>query len=71
MAKRAKTSSFVTEVELNPTGRQAKKMRSRFEAAHQVYDACLGETLRRMDLVRQSPKWRPQFLQYSPCWRTG
>ena len=55
---RAKTSSFVTEVELRPTGKQAKKMRARFEAARQVYNACLGESLKRLRLMRESKDWQ-------------
>ena len=47
MAGRAKTGSFVTVVELLPTGKQAKKLRAKFEAARQVYNAALGEALHR------------------------
>ena len=57
MAARSPTSSFATEVELRPTGKQSNKLRARFQAARQVYNACLGETLRRLDLMRESKGW--------------
>ena len=53
MAK-ATTPSFITEVELRPTPSQAKKLRSKFEAARLVYNACLGESLRRLKRLRDS-----------------
>jgi transposase len=51
---RSKTPPFITELEILPTPRQAKRLRSRFEAARQIYNACLGECLKRLDLLRQS-----------------
>lgn len=51
---RASTPSFVTEIELLPAGKQKKQLRSKFEAARPVYNACLGESLRRLDRIRQS-----------------
>jgi putative transposase len=51
---RSKTPSFITELEILPTPQQTKRLRSRFEAARQVYNACLGECLKRLELLRQS-----------------
>ena len=55
---RATSSSFVTVVELAATGAQAKKLRSKFEAARQVYNACLGEALKRLRLMREARAWQ-------------
>lgn len=55
---RSSTKSFVTELEILPTGKQAKKIRARFEAARQVYNACLGESLKRLKLMRESRAWQ-------------
>jgi transposase len=55
---RATTDSFVTEIELLPTGKQAKRLRSKFEAARQVFNACLGESLKRLKLMRESRAYR-------------
>lgn len=52
------TSSFVTEIPLKVTPAQEKALFNRFEAARQVYNACLGECLRRLDLMRQSRAWQ-------------
>lgn len=49
-----KTSSFVTEIPLKATPYQEKQLNKRLEASRQVYNACLGETLRRLNLMRQS-----------------
>ncbi len=55
MASRSKTESFVTEIELLPTGKQVKKLRSKFEAARLVYNAAMGEARKRM---RESRAWQ-------------
>ena len=47
------TPSFVIEIELRPTGKQAKKMRDRLKAAHQVYRACIGEARRLLNLLSE------------------
>ena len=53
MARRSRTPSFVTEIELQPTGKQAKTMRAPFKAAHQVYRACIGEARRLLNLLSE------------------
>jgi len=50
----AKTPSFVTEIPLRASPSEEKRLLSRLEAARQVYNACLGEALRRLRLLRQS-----------------
>lgn len=52
-----KTLSFVTEIPLKITTNQDQILLKRFEAARQVYNACLGESLRRLRLMRQSKAW--------------
>lgn len=51
---RATTESFITEIPLRTTPLQEKRLRARFEAARQAYNACLGESLKRLRRLRQS-----------------
>ena len=50
----AKTPSFVTEMPLQVSPSQERVLLARLEAARQVYNACLGEGLKRLELLRQS-----------------
>lgn len=52
------TPSFVTEIPLKATASQEVALNKRFNAARQVYNACLGEGLRRFDLMRESKAWQ-------------
>lgn len=54
MAKKAKTPSFALEMPLvaSPSGEAIAV--ARFEAARQIVNACLGESLKRLSLLRQS-----------------
>ena len=62
MSKTKSTSengpSFVAEFGLRTTPRDERELRVRFEAARQMYNACLGETLRRLSLMRESKDYR-------------
>lgn len=49
-----KTASMVCEIPLKVTPQQEAILLSRLEAARQMYNAVLGETMRRIDLIRQS-----------------
>ena len=51
---RAKTPSFVTELPLRVSPTQERLLLSRLDAGRQVYNACLGESLKRLGLLRQS-----------------
>ncbi|AFY57357.1 hypothetical protein Riv7116_4949 [Rivularia sp. PCC 7116] len=51
---RSKTPSFVTEISLKVDSKQEKELSSRFQAARQLYNACLNEALVRMNLVKNS-----------------
>jgi hypothetical protein len=53
-----RTPSFVTEIPLMATPAQTAALDKRFEAARHVYNACLGEALKRLDLMRQSRNWQ-------------
>lgn len=53
-----KTPSFVTTIPLKVSAGQEQALLKRFEAARQVYNACLSESLKRLDLMRQSKAWQ-------------
>jgi putative transposase len=53
-----KTDSFITEIPLRTTPSQERVLLARLEAARQVYNACLGESLKRLALLRQSKRYR-------------
>ena len=55
---RTKTPSFITEIPLQVNATQEKALLVRLDAAHQVYNACLGESLKRLDLLRQSKAYQ-------------
>ncbi|GAW93485.1 zinc ribbon domain-containing protein [Calderihabitans maritimus] len=52
------TPSFVCEIPLRFSRAQEKKLLARLEAARQLYNACLGEAMKRVRLVRQSKLWQ-------------
>lgn len=54
----APTPSFILELPLRLSPAQEAQMLTRLEAARQVYNACLGESLKRLDLLRQSKAYR-------------
>lgn len=49
---------FVLELPLQTHGGQEKTLRTRFEAGRQIYNACLGECLRRLTLMRESKDYQ-------------
>ena len=57
-AARCPSASFVCEVRLHVTPQQERVLLARLEAGRQLYNACLGEAVRRLDLVRQSRLWQ-------------
>src|SRR5579859_8241142 len=54
MSKKAKTPSFVTELPLTVDASQEHIVLSRLEAGRQVYNACLGEALKRREALLHS-----------------
>jgi len=53
MAKE-KSPSFIHELQLILTPKEIKNLDKRLEVARQIYNACLGEALRRLTLMRES-----------------
>ncbi|MDJ0716188.1 MAG: hypothetical protein QNJ54_18490 [Prochloraceae cyanobacterium] len=54
MARRSASPSFITEIPLQTSLVEEKVLLSRLEAGRQLYNACLGEAMRRVRLMRQS-----------------
>lgn len=52
--KSAKTLSFICELPLRVTQQQEVVLLTRLEAGRQLYNACLGEAIRRLRLLRHS-----------------
>jgi transposase len=48
------TPSFVSEIPLKVSQKEEGVLLRRLEAARQMYNACLGEAMRRVNLIRQS-----------------
>jgi putative transposase len=55
---RKKTPSFIAEFPLSTTQGQQRELSIRLETARQIYNACLGESPRRLDLMRESKAWQ-------------
>ncbi len=55
---RRKTPSFIAEFPAAVSAATAYELAVRLDAARQVYNACLGEALRRREQVRSSEIWR-------------
>src|SRR5215472_5409439 len=55
---RKRTPSFVCEVPLRVRPHEEHTLLARLEAARQVYNACLGEARKRVQLVRESKAFR-------------
>src|SRR5215831_20421398 len=53
-ASHKRTPSFVCEVSMRVSAAQERTLLARLEAARQVYNACLGEARKRVQLVRES-----------------
>jgi len=51
---KSKTPTFILELALETSAHDEAELNARFEAARQLYNACLGEALRRLNLLRQS-----------------
>ena len=55
---RARTPSFIAEFPLSVTSADDAELCIRLDAARNIYNACLGESLRRLKLMRESRTWR-------------
>ncbi len=58
MPRRNKPPAFVLELPLRVSRADERVLLVRFEAARQLYNACLGEALRRLDRMRASEEWQ-------------
>ncbi len=56
--KKSTTPTFLLELPLSVTPAQAKHLRAHFEAARCLYNALLGEALRRLYRMWADPKWQ-------------
>ena len=56
--KRSKTSTFLLELPLRVDAGQAKRLRAHFEAARCLYNALLGEAMKRLRAMRADPAWQ-------------
>jgi hypothetical protein len=52
------TDSFIYELPLKANPEQETILEIRFTAGGHLYNGCLGEALRRLDLARQSQEWQ-------------
>jgi putative transposase len=66
---RATTPSFITELPLRTTSSDESTILVRLDAGRQLYNACLGEGLNRLDLIRQSKHF--QEIQKLPKTKDG
>jgi len=51
---KSKTPTFILELALETSAHDEAELNARFEAARQLYNACLDEAKRRLNLLRQS-----------------
>jgi hypothetical protein len=55
--KAVSSASFITEIPLKVSQQDEAVLLARFEAGRQLYNACLGEAKRRLNLCKQSQLW--------------
>ena len=60
---RSHTESFICELPLRLSGHDKRVLSVRFDTARQAYNACLAESPRRLDLLRQSRAYQEAW----PC----
>ena len=56
--KRSTTPTFLLELPLAVNAGQAKRLRAHFEAARCLYNALLGEAMKRLRQMRADPAWQ-------------
>ncbi|CAG0972778.1 MAG: hypothetical protein MPEBLZ_04344 [Candidatus Methanoperedens nitroreducens] len=59
---KSETPSFVLELPLKSTSVQESIILTRLEAGRQLYNACLGEALKRLDHIRQSREFQKVII---------
>src|ERR1700730_1774403 len=58
LVKKSKTPTFLLELPLRVDVGEAKRLRAHFEAARCLYNALLGEALKRLRAMRADPAWQ-------------
>src|SRR5712692_6823161 len=58
LVKRSKTPTFLVELPLAVDAGQATRLRAHFEAARCLYNALLGEAMKRLRQMRADPAWQ-------------
>jgi hypothetical protein len=56
--KKSKTPTFLLELPLQVNAQQAKHLRAHFEAGRCLYNALLGEAIKRLKQMRADPRWQ-------------
>ena len=65
-----KTPSSIHEFQLVTTRKDNRMLAIRLEAGRHLYNACLGEALKRLAAMRQSEKWRTAIKKKKSKLRT-
>jgi len=58
MSKKSKTPSFIHEFQLKTTPKDNRILDIRLDAGRNLYNACLGEALKRLARMRSSREWQ-------------
>ncbi len=56
--KKSKTPTFLLELPLQVNQQQAKRLRAHFEAARCLYNALPGQAMKRLQRMREDPRWQ-------------
>src|SRR5713226_6799888 len=56
--KKSKTPTFLLELPLRADAGQSKRLRAHFEAGRCLYNALLGEAMKRLRAMRDDPAWQ-------------
>lgn len=75
MAK-SKTPSFITEIKLKVSSEQERELLARFQAGRQLYNNCLNEAIKRMELLKNSDAYKqakkmPKGKQRTEAFKEG
>ncbi len=60
--KRSSTDTFIVELPISVNTETERKLSARLLAGTRLYNAALGEALKRLDLMRQSKRWQAARL---------
>jgi len=55
---KSKTPSFITEIKLKVSSEQERELLARFQAGRQLYNNCLNEAIKRMELLKNSDAYK-------------